>query len=50
MSFIIHSVQLPKLFYFQWCVFNTGIPSEKAWGRRKKIYYDADSQKENDIG
>jgi hypothetical protein len=27
-----------------------GIPSEKAWGKKKKVYYDADQQKENDLG
>ena len=27
-----------------------GIPSEKAWGKKKKVYYDADQHKEKDLG
>jgi hypothetical protein len=27
-----------------------GIPSEKAWGKKKNVYYDADQQKEKDLG
>ncbi|CAB3997537.1 Hypothetical predicted protein [Paramuricea clavata] len=26
-----------------------GIPSEKAWGKKKKVYYDADQHKEKDL-
>jgi hypothetical protein len=27
-----------------------GIPSEKAWGKKKKVYYDADQHKGKDLG
>ena len=27
-----------------------GIPSEKAWGKKKNVYYDADQHKEKDLG
>lgn len=27
-----------------------GIPSEKAWGKKKKVYYDAGQRNEKDLG
>ena len=34
---------------FLW-IFFPGIPSEKAWGKKKKVYYDADQYKDKDLG
>ena len=35
---------------FQSLNFFPGIPSEKAWGKKKKVYYDADQYKDKDLG
>ena len=41
------SAQLYALYFMSLFL---GIPSGKAWGKTKRVYYDADQQKEKDLG